>query len=87
MITCDKTLDIITIFCFDHDFEAAVERLRPMACWEEVKLVVRADIDTPDFLNLVSASMPQITSLTFRKRALFWVWLVLISLPSLQLHS
>ncbi|KAJ7842757.1 hypothetical protein B0H13DRAFT_2365073 [Mycena leptocephala] len=67
-LVCDNTLDLISIFFFDHDFEAALERLRPMTCSEEVELLVKADnIDLPCFFAGVAASMPQITSLSFRK--------------------
>ncbi|KAJ7292141.1 hypothetical protein C8J57DRAFT_1705445 [Mycena rebaudengoi] len=67
-LICDKTLHFISIFFFGHDFEAALERLRPMTCSEEVELVVRADnIDVPYVFARIVASMPQITFLTFRK--------------------
>lgn len=65
-LVCDNTLDFISIFFFDHDFEAALERLGPMTCSEEVELLVKADnIDLPCFFAGVAASMPQITSLSF----------------------
>ncbi|KAJ6578223.1 hypothetical protein B0H19DRAFT_1122698 [Mycena capillaripes] len=67
-LICDKTLDVITIFFINHDFEAALERLRPMTCSEEVELVIRADdIDMPYVFARIAASMPQITSLAFRE--------------------
>ncbi|KAJ7907059.1 hypothetical protein B0H13DRAFT_2332672 [Mycena leptocephala] len=49
-LVCDNTLDLISIFFFDHDFEAALERLGPMTCSEELgKLKYLRILEIGDF--------------------------------------
>ncbi|KAF7354481.1 hypothetical protein MVEN_01137300 [Mycena venus] len=66
-LTCNQTLQNVSIEFFDHDFEPALERLTSIA-YAKLELVVVADcIDTPAFLGYVAMAVPRITSLTFRK--------------------